>query len=227
MNAAADLTDRNHEIIDLAARFGLISAATLQCLMPKSNSELSVDAARKALDRLKDGGQFNRYYLPGGKPYYVLSTSACNRMQLKRTGAALRQRALIRRCLVLYHFAAHPELHLMTAGEVNDSLPDIYRRGSANFYFVDETDTSLGWICLDDGKQSARVHFKTKQVAGKKRLIPQLRELAQQRQFRFLVLTTADDKAAQLRQLFAARPIRDIEVRIAAVTACCDLLISS
>jgi hypothetical protein len=142
---------------------------------------------------------------------------------MKRNGSALRQGPLIKRCLVLFYLASRTALRLLTATECRQSLPSLYRRGGANMYFIDSQDNSLGWICLDEGKNPQRVHSNVFEQAAKRRTIADIRSLTAAGRFRILVLTTSDAKAALLRELFSKRPLRDVKVEIAAVPGCIEL----
>jgi hypothetical protein len=158
-----------------------------------------------------------KHHLPGSLPYYVLSDTACHRLELKRTGKSLRQRPLVKRLMVLLHFSANQQLELLTSQECRTNLPEIYRAGASSYYFIDEPSRSLGWVCLDDGKNPQRVHTNVRKTAGNKKTIDQLRALAANDRFRLLVLTTAEPKAEQLRELFLQQPIRGVPIEIAAV----------
>lgn len=214
------LTPRGEQVADLLVRFGVLSGPTLQQWLPT----LGKDAARKSLERLAADGWLAKHNLPNGQAYFVLANAACNRLGLKRNGAALRQRALIRRLLVLLHFSSQRHLRLLTPAEFRSALPDIYRRGAANYYYIDSANDSLGWVCLDDGKPLHRVRTKTVQTAAKKRTIAPLRELALAGRFKILLLTTNEPKREKLAEIFAAQPLRGLELEIRAVAECTSLL---
>lgn len=216
------LTERAAIVVDLLIRLGIILTDVVRDIFPG----LSDEAARKFLDRLVADGWLSRHRFPIGGSYYVLSDSACHRFGLKRSGRPLRQRPLIKRCLVLFHFAANPNLRLLTGTECRELLPAIYRRGASNQFFIDSAANALGWICLDDGKQPKRMHFKVQQTAAKKRTLDELRSLSSAGRFRILVLTTTEEKAAQLHTWFIERPIRDVSVEIVAVPQCKALVLS-
>lgn len=214
------MTARGEQVVDLLIRFGLLLGTTLQRWI----SGLSSDAARKSLERLADDGWITKHTFPNGQPYFTLSNSACYRLALKRNGAALRQRPLTRRLLVLLHFSANRELRLLTPAECRTSLADIYRRGAGNYFFIDTTRDSLGWICIDDGKPLNRIRSKTFNTAAKKRTITQLRELALAGKFKLLLLTTSEPKRDKLIELFAAQPIRELPLEVHAVPECTSYL---
>lgn len=214
------LTERGEQIADLLVRFGLLTSAALQPWVPG----LRLDAARKSLERLAADDWLSKHNLPNGQAYFVLSNTACNRLLLKRNGSALRQRALIRRLLVLLHFSSHRELRLLTPAECRSTMPDVYRRGGANYFFIDTTSDSLGWVCIDDGKQPRRVRSKTVEIAANKRTAEPLRQLALTGKFKFLLLTTNEPKREQLIELFSVQPIREMPLEIQAVPECANLL---
>lgn len=214
------LTARGEHIVDVLVRFGLLTGNTLQ----KWVSNLGPDAARKSLERLAADGWLTKHNLPSGQAYYVLSNAACNRLTLKRTGAAFRQRTLVRRLLVLLHFSSHRELRMLTPADFKSALPDLYRRGGSNYFFIDSASDSLGWVCIDDGKQLKRVHSKTVHTAAKKRTIAPLREIALAGRFKLLLLTTSEAKRDELIKLFTAQPLRELKIEIQAVPECAHLL---
>lgn len=216
------LSARGTLVVDLLRRFGLIFAAALQGFVPS----LTSDAGRKCLDRLTKDGWLTKHHFAGGVPYYVLSDAACHRLELKRNGRALRQRPLIKRTLVLLHFSDNQQLKLLTAIECREYLPSLYHRGAASQFFVDAERSSLGWLCLDDGKQPLRIYSKVQQTAAKKRTSVAVRQLTTAGQFRLLVLTTSESKAEQLTALFEKRPIQGMPVEIAFVPNCAQLILS-
>lgn len=216
-----DLTERGALVVDLVTRYGLISSDLLRDFVPG----LTSGAARKFLDRFTRSRWLAKHRLPTGLPYYVLSDSACHRLELKRSGGAFRQRPLIKHLLVLLHFSKHRHLRLLTSSECRTHLPDVYRPGASRHYFIDGNAQSLGWVCLDDGKALQRVYSNVQEAAGKKKTIDKLRGLAAAGCFRLLVLTPAEAKAEQLREAFAQRPIRGVVVEVAAVTACQPLVL--
>ena len=216
-----DLTDRGALIVDLLVRYGLLITAAMQAFI----GDLKPEAARKFLDRLVQAGWLAKHHFVGGLGYYVLSDAACHRLELKRNGRALRQRPLVKRTLVLLHFARNQHLRLLTTHECRMHLPKVYRPGASNYYFIDELSHCLGWICLDDGKRSQRVYMNAQQTAAKKKTVEELRGLAIDGRFRLLVLTTTEAKANQLRELFEQRPIRGVAVDIASVVGCESLVL--
>ena len=70
------------------------------------------------------------------------------------------------------------------------------------------------------------MHSKVIQLAAKKRTIQEVRELSAAGRFQFLVLTTSEAKAERLRELFASRPVREMEVEIVSVPASAEIALS-
>lgn len=214
-----DLTERNEQVIDLPSRYGLVTAPALTAHF----QNLVADSARKALDRLANNGWLNRHHLPSGAPYFVLSNSARYRLSLKGNGNGLRQRALLRRMLVLLHFTSQHHLRFLTQAECKEYLPSIAKGRRSDFYFIDSERESIGWVCLDDCKSVSRLQMKLTEVASNKRTIDQLRHLAAEGRFRLLLLTTSEGKVRKVEEELASRPIRAVHIDIAAVPACAEL----
>jgi hypothetical protein len=216
-NCLPPLSERAAKLVDFLQRHVIAPLKVLTGLF----DELSPEALRKFLERLAADGWIVKHDLPSHRgSYWSLSTQACNRLNLKRTGRPLRQAPLIRQCLVVEFFSQNKSLRLLTASECKSMLPAVFLRGSSNRYFLDSSKPEqlrLGWLLIDEGKAPLRVWTKARQVAVKKKAIPALRELCLSSQFYLSVATTTAAKAAKLDKLFHERPLTHIPVRVVAV----------
>jgi hypothetical protein len=184
------LNDKEIAILKATVTYGVITPLLAQILV---YSDLTLDAARKALERLRGKGWLREYDLPDGTHYYVLSFRAAQLLELHRVYARNPgYTKLIRQLGIGYHCARHGA-ERMNAAEFRRRHPELCRRGArAGQYFL-----LNGFLCfghVDSAQSLKTLRGRIKGIFDQRNPVPAFKQRIDAQTFRVVIITACEDK---------------------------------
>ena len=184
------LNEKEIAILKATAACGVMTPLLAHLLI---YSDLTFDAARKAVERLNWKGWLREYDLPDKTHYYVLSFRAAGMLKLHRVHArAPGYTKLVRRLAIAYHCARHGG-ERMSPAQFRRLYPGCSAKGVREGQYFRQGEF-LCFAHVDPGQSPKALRERVVGIVRQRNGVPALRQRIVEQTFRVVVLTTTEEK---------------------------------
>jgi hypothetical protein len=184
------LSDKDRAVLKATVTYGVMTPLLAHLLV---YSDLTPDAARKALERLRGKGWLREYDLPDRTHYYVLSFRGAEALEQHRVYARNPgYTKLIRLLGIGYHCARHGA-ERMNAAQFRRRHPELCPRGArAGQYFL-----LNGFLCfghVDSAQSTKTLRGRINGIFKQRSPVAEFKQRIEAQTFRVVIITASEDK---------------------------------